>query len=150
MSTNLIVFSPFMYCVTFEETHVGSGWETDNPRSNNRTGTGEFLQDTQHPRSGSGGIPPGNHLSEWEFWEPRHHLQDSLRPSCLSDRPVHLARGRQEVQGHPHDGSQDEQRRVSHGKQAITHVRQNQFQIFIKSGGCFSQKFVHFEKFRSS
>ena len=39
----------------------------------------------------------------------------------IQDRPVHLARGRQEVQEHPHDGSQADQR-VSHGK-AITHVR---------------------------
>ena len=35
--------------------------------------------------------------------------------------------------------------RVSHGKQAITHVRQNQFQIFMKSGDCFA-KFRAFAK----
>ena len=37
----------------------------------------------------------------------------------IQDRPVHLARGRQEI--HPHDGPRADQR-VSHGK-AVTHVR---------------------------
>ena len=56
------------------------------------------------------------------------HLQDSLRSSRLSEQPVHLVREQQEVHGSPRDGSETEQC-VPHGKQAITHVRQNvQFQ----------------------
>ena len=62
--------------------------------------------------------------------ESQHlHLQDRRHLVRIREQPVHLARGCQEVQGNPRDCSQDGQRRVSHGKQAITHVRQTvQFQ----------------------
>ena len=58
-----------------------------------------------------------------ESWKPTSPPPRRTTSPCLSEQPVHLVRGQQEVHGSPRDGPETE-RRVPHGKQAIAHVRQ--------------------------